>query len=77
MLQLLGYRVAQNAPYAGGYTTEHYGRPHQGVHALQVEISRGLYMDEKTLAPTAGFDRLKADLERLFADLATGEWKTA
>ena len=76
MLQLLGYRVGRNTPYAGGYTTEHYGRPHQGVHALQVEISRGLYMDERTLAPTPGFDRLKADLERLFADLATAEWKT-
>jgi N-formylglutamate amidohydrolase len=70
----LGYSVARNAPYAGGYTTEHYGRPVRKVHALQVEINRALYMDERTLAPTAGFRRLKADLESLFATLAAVDW---
>ena len=66
--------VARNAPYAGGYTTEHYGRPGRGVHALQIEINRALYLDEATLAPTAGFERLKADLERLFMVLAASDW---
>ncbi len=66
----LGYRVSRNAPYAGGYTTQHYGRPHRGVHALQIEINRALYMDEKTLSLTAGFATLKADLDQLFASLA-------
>ena len=70
----LGYRVARNAPYAGGYTTEHYGRPLRKVHALQVEINRSLYMDERSLAPTADFPRLKADLESVFAALATVDW---
>jgi len=70
----LGYRVARNAPYAGGYTTEHYGRPVRKVHALQVEINRGLYMDERTLAPTEGFRRLKAHLEEVFAALAAVDW---
>ncbi|MEI9964311.1 MAG: N-formylglutamate amidohydrolase [Caulobacteraceae bacterium] len=50
-LTRLGYIVARNAPYAGGYTTEAYGRPLEGVHALQIEISRALYLDEATLAP--------------------------
>jgi N-formylglutamate amidohydrolase len=70
----LGYIVARNAPYAGGYTTEHYGRPVRKVHALQVEINRALYMDERTLAPTAGFRSLKADLESVFATLAAVDW---
>jgi N-formylglutamate amidohydrolase len=69
-LRDLGYRVSRNAPYAGGYTTQHYGRPHRGVHALQIEINRALYMDEKTMRLTAGFATLKADLGQLFASLA-------
>jgi N-formylglutamate amidohydrolase len=70
----MGYRVARNAPYAGGYTTEHYGRPGRKIHALQIELSRALYFDEAELTPTAGFERLKADLARLFAALARQDW---
>jgi N-formylglutamate deformylase len=44
------------------------------VHALQIEISRALYFDERELAPTAGFATLKQDLERLFAALAAEIW---
>ncbi|MBT5413828.1 MAG: N-formylglutamate amidohydrolase [Rhodospirillaceae bacterium] len=40
------YNVTRNLPYAGGFTTRHYGRPQTGVHALQIEINRALYMDE-------------------------------
>ena len=67
----MGYVVARNAPYAGGYTTEVYGRPVDGVHALQIEISRALYLDEARLAPGDGFARLARDLERVFQRLAT------
>ena len=42
----MGYTVRRNDPYAGGYITRHYGRPRDGVHALQIEIARSLYMDE-------------------------------
>jgi N-formylglutamate amidohydrolase len=69
-LEGMGYRVARNAPYAGGYTTEHYGRPASRTHALQIEISRALYLDEATLAPTDGLARLTADIGRLTAVLA-------
>ena len=69
-LEAIGYRVARNAPYAGGYTTEFYGRPRAHVHALQVEINRALYLNETTLEPHAGFERLKHDLERVFTALA-------
>jgi len=70
----MGYRVARNTPYAGGYTTEHYGRPGRRTHALQIEISRALYFDERDLEPTAGFESLQRDLERLFAALAAESW---
>jgi len=58
----LGYHVVRNKPYAGGFITEHYGRPARGLHALQIEINRGLYVNEASLEKTAGFDLLKADL---------------
>jgi N-formylglutamate amidohydrolase len=73
-LEALGYRVARNTPYAGGYTTEHYGRPSRRVHALQVEINRALYLDEATLSPTSGFARLKTHIEQLTRTLAAADW---
>ena len=48
-LESRGYVVTRNAPYAGGFTTRHYGRPQQGVHVLQIEINRGLYMCEQSI----------------------------
>ena len=50
-LTALGFATARNTPYAGGYTTRHYGRPEDRVHALQIEINRSLYMDEHQLTP--------------------------
>ena len=52
-----GYAVVRNKPYAGGFITEHYGEPALGRHALQIEVNRALYMDERTLEPAAGFRR--------------------
>lgn len=57
-----GYQVGQNSPYAGGFITSHYGKPDKNVHALQIEISRDLYMDQKTLAPHQGFEHLHENL---------------
>jgi N-formylglutamate amidohydrolase len=73
-LEQMGYRVARNTPYAGGYTTEHYGRPARRTHALQIEINRGLYLDEATLEPLKGYGRLKAELEGLARALAAADW---
>ena len=73
-LEQMGYRVARNTPYAGGYTTEHYGRPARRTHALQIEINRALYLDEAALEPTRGFARLQADLEALTRSLAQADW---
>ena len=68
-----GYAVVRNKPYAGGFITEHYGKPAQGLHALQIEINRALYMDEATFQPHAGFTRLAADLEAVCASLFAAE----
>lgn len=73
-LEGLGYRVARNTPYAGGYTTEHYGRPNRRTHAIQVEINRALYMNETTREPTEGLTRLKADIESVTARLVQADW---
>jgi N-formylglutamate amidohydrolase len=69
-LKAMGHAVALNKPYAGGYITEHYGHPQQGRHALQVEINRALYMDEASFERSAGFGRLKQNLEQLVCALA-------
>jgi N-formylglutamate amidohydrolase len=65
LVGLKGYDVQLNRPYAGGYITEHYGRPRRGLHAVQIEINRGLYLDETALTPARGFAALKANLTTL------------
>ena len=66
-----GFVVARNTPFAGGYITQTYGRPHQGVHALQIEIDRSLYMDEARIERRAGFRRGGSRRSaRVVADLA-------
>jgi len=50
-----GWTVRHDDPYAGGFTTQHYGRPADKCHAVQVELARRLYLDEATLRPTTGF----------------------
>jgi N-formylglutamate amidohydrolase len=65
-----GLRVARNHPYAGGYTTQTHGRPQQGVHTLQVELSRALYLDETRLVPGPGLPRLRRLITRVTAELA-------
>lgn len=65
-----GYHVQRNRPYAGGFITEHFGRPAAGWHALQIEVSRGLYMDEATIEKNARFSAIVADLAEVVAGLA-------
>jgi N-formylglutamate amidohydrolase len=69
-LRALGYSVSRNKPYAGGFITEHYGNPVAGLHAIQLEINRALYMDEQRYERIASFARVGADLETLADRLA-------
>ena len=64
-----GFVVALNAPYAGGFTTGHYGRPRYGRHALQIEINRAIYMDERNYRRRSGFSRLSEEMAGLIAQL--------
>ncbi len=63
----LGFRVQHNNPYAGGFTTYHYGRPSAGVHVLQIEINRRLYMDEVRVVPLPGMERVRAAMTAVIA----------
>ena len=61
-----GYHVSRNKPYAGGFITEHYGRPDKQLHAIQLEINRGLYADEENFERNETFGRVKKDLTSVF-----------
>ena len=65
-----GYRVRRNDPYAGGYVTRHYGRPREGMHALQIEVARTLYMDEAQFTRGTGFHAMQRHFTELAAELA-------
>ena len=65
-----GFRVARNMPFAGAFIAQHYGRPSRDQHALQIEIDRGLYMNERTLEPNENFTAFKAQLETVIEQIA-------
>ena len=60
-----GHSVSRNKPYAGGFITEHYGNPSVGVHAIQLEVNRALYMDERRYERSENFALLAANLVTL------------
>ncbi len=62
-----GFCVTRNKPYAGGYITQSYGNPNEGFHAVQIEINRGLYMDEERLERDTGFARVQDMISRVMA----------
>ncbi|GAA6189722.1 N-formylglutamate amidohydrolase [Litorivita sp. NS0012-18] len=64
-----GLRVVRNTPFAGAYTAQHYGRPSRGQHAVQIEIDRSIYMNEKMIRPNGNFKAFKALLEGVIADI--------
>jgi N-formylglutamate amidohydrolase len=69
-LRAQGYSVSRNKPYAGGFITEHYGNPTAGLHTIQLELNRALYMDERRFERSPSFARLAVDLEILADTLA-------
>lgn len=69
-----GYVVARNSPYAGGWTTARYGQPARGLHALQIELNRALYLDERSLEPLPGFAALKRDVDGVLGAMAKADW---
>jgi N-formylglutamate amidohydrolase len=67
----LGYSVGRNKPYAGGFITEHYGNPASGLHAVQLELNRAIYMDERRREKSPRFAQVSADFAKLADALAT------
>jgi N-formylglutamate deformylase len=76
-LAALGLSVGRNAPYAGGHTTRLYGKPASGLHAIQIEVNRGLYLDERHMEKTAGFAECQAQIAAFVAALLAepGPWR--
>ena len=69
-LRAEGANVRRNNPYSGGFVTQHYGKPTEGVHVLQIEINRAIYMDEHSLERLPQFAETKRRLDRLIAIVA-------
>jgi len=67
-----GYSVARNYPYAGGYITAQYGKPHLGIETLQIEINRDLYLNPVTMRKKRGYDKLAKNLKAVIADIIAG-----
>jgi N-formylglutamate amidohydrolase len=67
----LGFEAVLNDPFAGGHVTERHGAPALGVHALQIEIDRACYLDEKLEAPGPGFDKTVALIDALASQLGS------
>ena len=69
-LEGLGFVAVRNKPYAGGFITEHYGRPARGLHAVQIEVNRALYVDETTLAKRGDFGALAGSIAVFMQQMA-------
>ena len=67
--QRAGLRVARNTPFAGAFIAQSYGRPSARRHVIQVEIDRGLYMDEATITPHAGFEAFRRLMAGVIAEI--------
>lgn len=66
----LGYSVGRNKPYAGGFITEHYGNPASGLHTIQLELNRAIYMDERRRERGPQFRKVADDFMVLAETLA-------
>lgn len=69
-LEELGFNAVCNKPYAGGFITEHYGRPIRSLHALQIEVNRSLYVDEKTFLKAPDFPAMQSALDIFMRQMA-------
>ena len=70
VFEAAGFIVARNAPFSGGYITQHYGGPSKNIHALQIEINRSLYMDETAVRRSENFDEMRKVMSTITGQLA-------
>lgn len=71
--QKQGYNVTRNYPYAGGYVTQHYGKPRAGIEALQIEINRDLYLNPVTMKKKRGYEALAENLKSIMSEIIDGQ----
>ena len=69
-----GFKCVRNIPYAGGYSTEQYGRPLLKRHAIQIEVNRGLYLNETRVTRSGTFDSVQNRISRVIEALAGVDW---
>ncbi len=69
-----GFVTVRNTPYAGGHTTEHYGKPDLGVHVIQIEINRALYLHESRVATKPGFEAFRVELRKFINSFTRQDW---
>jgi N-formylglutamate amidohydrolase len=69
-LKRQGLKIVRNRPYAGGFTTQHYGFPRKDVHVLQIELNRRLYMNEETIERNQNFSKTQSILSQTIRELA-------
>ena len=74
LFEAQGWITALNRPYAGGWSTQVWGRPHEGFHAVQVELNRALYLDERTLEPGPRYEATRRALASVTSALASHDW---
>lgn len=70
VLRAHGLRVARNAPFAGAYIAQRYGHPSRGLHVVQIEIDRALYLDERRVEPLPGFEAFRQTMAAIVRDIA-------
>lgn len=70
LFEEMGFTAIRNKPYAGGFITEHYGRPSRGLHALQIEVNRAIYVDEVTLEKRVDFPLVAAAISSFMRQMA-------
>lgn len=75
LFEAVGWRVALNVPYAGGWSTQTWGRPADGFDAIQVEISRGLYWDAEAETPSPGYEPCRRAVARVITALCAEDWR--
>jgi N-formylglutamate deformylase len=75
----MGLHVRRNDPYAGGYITRHYGRPRDGVQVIQLELARGMYMNERNFTRNAQFAAVQANMTSVLEAVidVSGAWSDA
>lgn len=59
-----GYNVADNCPYSGAYITFNYCQPRKGIYSMQMEINRGIYMNEHVYKKNDAFSKVSDDISR-------------